>query len=273
MDWLGRHANMETRFKDEPDEVVRLYIEELWLNGDQKVLAGDALSGLQHFNGLLRGKLKGSFKLLGVWGKLEMPCRAPAMLPIIAEAVAGLSLRDNNLQFAAMILFGFHGMLRPCELLSLRTKDLLVNESSDSLVIDLGISKSGQRLGVREYAIIEDAKTVAFAQLLVSKLPPEQILWNSSQAEFRKVFASYIAELGLASVGYTPYSARRGGATEHFKTHHNITFTAERGRWLSTRTAKIYITEALAELSAQKMTKVQRNRQAQWSAFYRQQFA
>ena len=63
------------------------------------------------------------------------------------------------------------------------------------------------------------------------------------------------------------YSLRRGGATDEFATNGNYDLLTERGRWASTRTAKIYVNEAMAELSTIQTTAVQLQTQSRYTKF------
>ena len=50
-------------------------------------------------------------------------------------------------------------------------------------------------------------------------------------------------------MGYRPYSLRRGGATAAFRSGLAWQAIAETGRWSSLATLRIYVTEAVAELT------------------------
>ena len=62
-----------------------------------------------------------------------------------------------------------------------------------------------------------------------------------------------LAGLGIADVGYKPYSLRRGGASFDYRQHGVVSRTTLRGRWNSAKTARIYITDAMAVLAAVKL--------------------
>ena len=56
--------------------------------------------------------------------------------------------------------------------------------------------------------------------------------------------------LSLDPDDYKPYSLRRGGATFLFQTRGDLLATIVRGRWANSPTARIYINEALALVTA-----------------------
>ena len=61
----------------------------------------------------------------------------------------------------------------------------------------------------------------------------------------------------LPALSWRPYSLRRGGATAHFLEHGSLDKTAVRGRWPSTKTARIYINEAVSTLAQITLTTLQ----------------
>jgi len=62
-----------------------------------------------------------------------------------------------------------------------------------------------------------------------------------------------LAALGIKEAGYKPYSLRRGGASFDYRQHGVVSRTTLRGRWNSAKTARIYITDAMAVLAAVKL--------------------
>ena len=70
-----------------------------------------------------------------------------------------------------------------------------------------------------------------------------------SSAQFTRCFTAAIKFLGWGDLGIKPYSIRRGGATHHFRQHANMPATIVRGRWASSRTARIYIEDGMAQIA------------------------
>ena len=67
-------------------------------------------------------------------------------------------------------------------------------------------------------------------------------------ADFRKSFATALDCLDLELL-FQPYSIRRGGATHHFPLQGNTAKVMEKGRWIESRTARIYVNTALGDMS------------------------
>ena len=61
-----------------------------------------------------------------------------------------------------------------------------------------------------------------------------------------RFFKRLCTDTRLLALSWRPYSLRRGGATAHFLEHGSLDKTAVRGRWPSTKTARIYINEAVS---------------------------
>ena len=69
---------------------------------------------------------------------------------------------------------------------------------------------------------------------------------------FRREFRTLTAGFGVQGL-FQPYSLRRGGATWHFAAGKSLDATIVRGRWQSSKTARIYIEDAVAAEVAAKM--------------------
>ena len=70
-----------------------------------------------------------------------------------------------------------------------------------------------------------------------------------SSAKFRSWLSRALKETGLHSVGYKPYSLRRGGATYIFGETQSYSAVAQHGRWGSQQTVRVYIADSLALLN------------------------
>ena len=52
--------------------------------------------------------------------------------------------------------------------------------------------------------------------------------------------------LGLQEIGFRMYSLRRGGATAFFRKTRSMEAALDRGRWGSSRVARVYLNDGLA---------------------------
>ena len=116
-------------------------------------------------------------------------------------------------------------------------------------MINLGLTKSGQRMGAAESVSIEDGVIQNMVRAWKLTALPGDPLYPAGPVEFRKNFAELLKQFGLDTQEYKPYSLRRGGATHHFRVHGSLSLTTLRGRWSAEKTARIYINDGLAMLA------------------------
>ena len=249
----------------ELDEKVADWVQQRWEKGDSQHQISDALCALHHFEPWLRGKLPLAWKLLGVWRKLESPNRAPPLVASIIHAWAMYALDHCNLEFAAMILLGFFALLRTGECLQVRPRDLLIGDSSG--IVSLSETKSGLRHAAKEMVSFDDGITLEILKEVIAVRKQENLfhvpIWTRSAQCFRNEFAHHCSRFDLWKHRFRPYSLRRGGATALFQASGSMEEALLKGRWQSTRVAKIYLADGLSHLpsltfseKAQKMLQI-----------------
>ena len=184
-----------------------------------------------------------SWKLFGVWRKLESPGRAPPLTKEIIYSWANYAIEHQDLIFAGLILLGFFALLRTGELLQVRAKDLLLDDSNG--IVTLFGTKTGQRDNVGEMVSFSDFFTLETLKI-VQQLQKERDLLHvpichRSAQSFRTQFRSYCSRFDLLQHNFRPYSLRRGGATWLFQSSGSMELALVKGRWSSSRVARIYI--------------------------------
>ena len=230
------------------DEIVGQYIEYLWECGDPRGWAGDCLSGLSHHLPFVKGNLKGAWRLFQAWQRAELPARATPFTYQTLSGMAGVFLHWGDTRTAVGLLLGYHGILRTGELLNLKKGDMDIDADNGRAVLDLGLTKGGLRQGAVESCIITDGRLVGLAQEVYRDLQPGDPLVPWSGPAFRRMFDQALIKLGLQDQGFKPYSMRRGGATHFYRATANLDALTTRGRWQNSKTARLYVTEAIAEL-------------------------
>ena len=136
------------------DDLVADWIQQEFEDGTPLYLVGDALSGIHHYEPFTKKKLPKSWRLYSIWRKYEVPCRAPPLTQGITLAMAGWCLQHGELTMGALILLGFHALLRTGELLSVRPCDFLFDNSTG--LVSLPRSKSGLRNNSLETVSLHD---------------------------------------------------------------------------------------------------------------------
>ena len=118
-------------------------------------------------------------------------------------------------------------------------------------MISLAHTKVGQRTAAFEASVMNDPMLPALyrrARAERAEGTSENFyIFSGSEARFYELFGLALRDLGLADMGFRPYSLRRGGATAYFRATSDMQATIERGRWATVRVARIYINDGLAK--------------------------
>lgn len=180
----------------ELDSKVADWIEYKFEHGYPINVVADCLSGIHFFLPLCRRQLPESWKLFGVWRKIEVPSRAPPITTDLLMAMASRALSINRVDFATLLLLGFHCFLRTGELLTITPNDLLLGSKRG--VVRLPVSKGKTRRRATESVTIEDPRVIMVAKTLVDIRASQNLLkvpiWQASGSAFRQNFLS-ICEL------------------------------------------------------------------------------
>lgn len=232
------------------DDLVATWIQQEFEDGTPLYLVGDALSGIHHFEPYTRKKMPKSWRLYTIWRKYEVPCRAPPLTQDITLAMAGWCMQNGELTMCALLLLGFHALLRTGELLSVRPCDFLLDDTQG--LVSLPRSKSGLRHNALETVSLHDPVTIEALRAVIetkNRLGYNTIpLWHRSGSTFRALFAKVLTELEVAHLSFRPYSLRRGGATWEMQSHGLMERTLIRGRRKNSNVARIYIQDGLSLL-------------------------
>ena len=229
---------------------VEEFIEMCWEEGEPRSMACDALSGLQFFVPEMKGKLVGAWRLCKAWQRQELPARATPLSRDMVLAMAMRRIKRNQWRTAAAYLIGFDVFLRTGEILAVRKQDVVLDSTSgNTAVVHLGYTKSGKRRGEPESVVLRNAQSVLTLAHALEDLLPGENLVGMTPGAFRAGFAADIRALGLRDTEYKPYSLRRGGATHRFKAGDAMAAVAEAGRWAHLSTCRIYVNDAVAELT------------------------
>jgi hypothetical protein len=262
---LNRYAAMFTAFLDfvavkwrrdfrnyeELDDFAAAYVEHLWQEGDSKADASYTLAAIHYFLPRATGKLIFSWRLLSVWKRLELPLRATPLSLELLMAFIGYFLAASELEVAVGCSLMFHCILRTGELFLIEKQHLVFSSCGNKASLSLPITKSvNKRGGGSETVEVYDRRIVArLASLAKDKLPGDK-LFSISMSFFRIMLLRAKSFFSLDDLHIQAYSLRRGGATHYFRSSGSLDRTILRGRWLSAKSARIYIEDGVAQLSA-----------------------
>ncbi len=191
-----------------------------------------------------------AWRLFRVWRKVEAPNRAPPLTKEVIYSMSLYALAHHNVLYAGMLLLGFFALLRTGELLQVTAEDLLIGK--DAGIVSLKNTKSGLRNSAHETVSFDDPLALEILRALkeekhlsnMHKVP----LWTRSAQSFRNEFAHHCKRFHLQDFQFRPYSLRRGGATHLFQETGSMEVALLKGRWNSTKVAKIYLSDGLSYL-------------------------
>ena len=227
------------------DFSIAAYIEHLYWEGEAKGCGSDVLAALQYFIPKVIGKLKYSWKLLGIWKRLEPPNRATPFTPTIVLGLAGWAATLKYFDMCALLLVGFDRFLRTGEMLSMRVFNIQFGKSK--AVITLHDTKTSKRKGCSELVSVSSPLVLRWLRKACAGKKPENLLLDRSYYQFRLLFKQLLCHFNINHLNYNLYSLRRGGCTSFFFDTKSLDLTVEIGRWSDSATARIYIQSAAAE--------------------------
>eukprot|EP00438_Fugacium_kawagutii_P005653 Skav226155 [mRNA] locus=scaffold3275:8981:13610:+ [translate_table: standard] len=231
------------------EAVLNDYIQHLWEEGDTKTMASYAVASLQFHKPSLKGNLKGPWRLLSLWSKLEQPLRATPLDPKMLFAFCGTLLQWQWRSLALLSVVGFCGLLRTGEMFHIRRKHVVLpRKKNQGAVIFLEDTKTTQRNQLLwEKVIIEEQLGINALTELCKGKQAETFLVEDSPQKFRELWKSVVSHLGLTEFHYLPYSLRRGGATSAYRNGATFDQLVEKGRWKHIQTARLYLDQGLQE--------------------------
>lgn len=232
------------------DKQMSDYVEHLWFDGEGKSMGNDTISGVQyHLN--VKSCFYASWKLLGVWKKLELPERALPCPLVLALSLAGLAVAQQKPRMCAVILLMFFCLLRPAEACACMEDAFWLDKELGGFVT-LPNTKGGERRGAIEMVTWSEPLVGVWVSRALLVLRTGEPLASSPSA-LRSWLGSAMKILSVEDA-FKPYSFRRGGATYHFQQCRNMSETIEKGRWANVATARIYVNEALAQQQSSKLS-------------------
>jgi hypothetical protein len=244
--WIARMSLEVPCCMIEIDMLVSQFVDTCWQEGEPRSLIGDLLSGFSHFVPSSKRQLNGSWRLHAAWGRHELPERALAISSTVMLSLASVAWKWGFTDVALLLRVGFHCFLRTGELCTLRAAQCVFSIDRKQAVIMLPETKGTARKGAIESVSITDPELSLLLWKVCKDLKPGEALLRRTPQQFRAIFKAAVELLGLDSL-VKPYSLRRGGATHWFRETGSLDSTVDRGRWGSVKTARIYITTALAE--------------------------
>lgn len=244
------------RDKSELDSWMCRWVRKMWRSGEPLLTVGDGLSALHFHQPWTRRTIPHAWKLFNVWRRIEIPSRAPPLTLRLVRSLAAYELNCGNLEMCCILLLSFHCLLRTGEALHLTTGDFVLGSLHG--LVSLKDTKSGKRNKANEVVSITDPLALDCTRALLEVRRNSNLqalpLWSSSGTRFRQRFKTLCQLFDLDPFGFRPYSLRRGGATHVFQTTQSMEAALLRGRWESSKVARIYISDGLSFLPSLRMS-------------------
>ena len=232
---------------EEPfEEALCSWIESFFAAGGCITYVSDSLSGLQHYCPAFKGHINKAWKLFRIWRKVERPQQAPPLPTAFTLALLSRTLELEDLEMASLLCLGFWGRLRTGELMLVQKRHILLRPKE--MIVQIGYTKTGLRRAVDENVLITHSTTLMVCGALLDMKTDEDLLWSQTPHAFREKFRHLLKYFGLAP-SFRPYSLRRGGATDDFRSHGLMERTLLKGRWGTSFAARQYIQEGLSDLT------------------------
>ena len=257
--WLNSEGYALPRSLVSLDEVIAEWISSCFQEGESIGLVGDGISGIQHFFPSVRGHLKFAWRLHAAWRKYELPAQAPPFTDEVLAGLVGLSLMCGDLPLAASLALGFHCFLRSGEIFALQSGHVTVSQTSGAVLLPI------TKKGIRDSVSINDADVARLVSQRLASSQPGDLLIGRGPGAARSALNELLRFFEIGDYGFRWYSCRRGGATADFRSHGQMEKTLVRGRWESSRTARVYITDGIAALVQVRLSIRQRSL-LQWAA-------
>ena len=247
-EWLRNEGLVLPQSAYHLDLVVSDYLEALWAQGKGRTHGSNILAALQDVQPHLKGKLKGSWRLMKTWVTHEVPNRAPPLSLDVLHLLVGYALFKQKPIFALSLLLAFHALLRTGELLGLCAKHISISKAKGPAIISLGLTKAGKRQGAAESVTVHAEDVCRRLYQWKQHVKANTSLTGPAHI-WRQQFAAYLSALNLSHFEYRPYSLRRGGATYYFNLLGSFDKLLVLGRWQAAATARIYINDGLSVLT------------------------
>ena len=125
-------------------------------------------------------------------------------------------------------------------------------------------TKTSRRTGAPEILTVHDPLVKLLYRAAMSVRPADlsdaHAIYLGSRQQFASSFTRAAILQGADSMGLRLHSLRRGGATAYFRRTGDFARTIERGRWATSRVARLYIKDGLATAMDNALTPIQRAR-------------
>ena len=226
------------------DRLIAQYLESLYLDVTPISYAVHLLSAFRRFVPQSRFKIPIAKQWFPNRTSAHVPRQAIPMPANVVLALAGAALEVWEHALAALLLLGYKALRRTSEMTSLRFDHVSWKPGEPNVVIAIPFSMTSPK---HPQSILIRDPWLPFLLIFAWERSTLNLL-SCGMVRPRQALRLLLDTLNLASVGFSAYSIRRGGASHAFA--HRVSFDSlvELGRWNSVKTARLYLDSGRAAL-------------------------
>ena len=248
VDWcLARNYDFEDEFS--LDELLTDYFHWRYDTGQSRSGAAATLHGVLALFPHYKSHLRLSALALRGWSRICPPVSYPPLTWDLTCVVAVQLTRSGDWRLGVGVLLSFDCYLRAGELLQLRVSDVVEpgDARAGSVLNGMALRLRRTKTGPNKWVEVRRDCVKVLLRWVLARTAADSCLFPVSYAVYRKCFKRVIAGLGL-SPQYTLHSLRHGGATHDCLGGMTVESIMLRGRWVSGRSAALYIQSGRALL-------------------------
>lgn len=249
LDWSASQGEGAITLLD-LDDLVLDYIHHLHESGGSRSAAACTLYGIIMYMPHLRERLHQSQRAVFGWNRLHPMQSYPPLTWELTLLIAVRLRMDGHHSAAIGVLLAFDCLLRISELCDLRVGDVAdsgdarISTEHKGMIIRLAKTKTGPN----RWVTVLHPLVIDLLRRYLKGRRSDEYLFGFIAPRFRRLFKNACQRLGLSPL-YVPHSLRHGGATRYRHVlQWSVEDVLERGRWASTKSARIYIQSGPAVL-------------------------
>lgn len=178
------------------------------------------------------------WKVVDAWRTISLVRQGPAAPWEYARALVHIALIVGVPAVAGVFLLCLHGLMRGCEPLRLRRRDVVIGDAAVVCFLDI------TRRGMEERLVIDDAFSAGWLKEYSQRCfkgAPEDIAFPLSYRAVAHWMHKISDFLGAFGVGFTTHSLRRGGASLMLIQGTSVENICVAGRWVAVHSARLYL--------------------------------
>ena len=255
--------------------LLRAYGDFLFRSGSPMYIYRHLLAYMQKNRIELRPCLPVAWDLLTRWERVQPVTHRVPLPEAMFKAMFALGVLKGWYRWCAVLGLAYFGIARAGEPLRAHRKDLLLpSDTLSDLSVGAFMAVRSPKTAFRgkgkvQRICIKDVDFCIFLEHVLSRAPPEDLLYRGSPSSFRKRWDELLLMLAVPrSLRLTPGGIRGGGAVKAYREGVSIADLMWRMRIRHSATLEAYLQEVAALSSLTTLSAESRRRLAAANAFY-----